>query len=153
MDPKLLLLGKDHLRLEDLAKRLESFTKNIVTETEENKISELLNNGAVNIIILDNNISEEEQSMHEDHILSLNKTIPFHLISKNKITAFDELTSFLKSSLRAYNEQPIVEKLTSIQQTQTQLIYTNHLQHTTININTHKSKQCAIVCIFVYVFV
>ena len=110
MNPKLLLLGKDPHKLEDLAKQLQTYSNNIITEVEENKISELLNNGTVNIIVLDISLSEQERAKHKDDILSLNKTIPYHLISNNKDTAFKDLTSFLKTSLRAINQQSSVEK-------------------------------------------
>ena len=79
MNPKLLLLGKDPNKLEDLATKLQQFSSDIITEVEENKISELLNNEPVSIIVLDSSLSEEEREKHKDHILSLNKRIPYHL--------------------------------------------------------------------------
>ena len=121
MNPKLLLLGKDQDKLEDLAIKLQTFTINIITEVDEKKISELLSYDSVNIIVLDTSLSEQERAKHKDDILSLNQTIPYHLISNNKDTAFKDLTSFLKTSLRAINQQSSVEKYTSIQQPQTKL--------------------------------
>ena len=110
MNPKLLLLGKDPHKLEDLAIQLQTFTSNIITEIKENKIYELLNNGTVDIVVLDSNLSEQERARHKDHILTLSKPIYYHLISNNKDTAYKDLSSFLKTSLRAINQQSSVEK-------------------------------------------
>ncbi len=110
MNPKLLLLGKDPHKLEDLAIQLQTFSNNIITEVEENKIYELLNNGTVDIIVLDTSLSEQERARYKDHIFTLSKPIYYHLISNNKDIAFIDLTSFLKTSLRAINQQSSVEK-------------------------------------------